>query len=111
VLQTKPPSVWLKLILLSAFLLVLVFLQGLSAGGLDVAEACALRAGQPYDHQYHSNHPYEQLQLFPLTSKCNAAYDLVPPWINPTLAILALLTASFFVAMLVAMSRRLRSQL
>lgn len=108
--QTKPPSFWLKLILLSAFLLVLVFLQGLSAGGLDVAEACALR-GQPYDHEYHSNHRYEQLQLFPLTSKCNVAYDLVPPWINPTLATLALLTVSFFVAMLVAMVRGLRSQL
>lgn len=108
-LQSKPPSFWLKLILLSAFLLVLVFLQGLSVGGLDVAEACALRAGQPYDHEYHSNHSYEQLQLFSLTSKCNAAYDLVPPWINPALAIMALLTVSFFVALLAALSRRLRS--
>ncbi len=110
-LQTRPLGFWLKLILLSACLLVSVFFQGLPAGGLDVAEACELRAGQTYDHEYHSSHYYEQLQVFPLTTKCNAEYDLVPPWINPALAILALLNASFIVAMLIDLSRRLRSRL
>ncbi|TLM86283.1 hypothetical protein FDW83_00515 [Pseudarthrobacter sp. NamE2] len=91
--------------MLSAFLLVMVFFQGLSAGGLDVAEACEL-SGHLYDHEYRSQQAHEQLQMFPLTTKCNAEYDLVPPWINPVLAVLALLTVACFVAMLAALIRR-----
>lgn len=103
------PGGWLALTMLSAFLLVMVFFQRLSAGGLDVAEACALRAGQPYDHEYHVAHPREQIQLFPLTAKCNAEYDLVPLWINPGLTVLATLTVLFFGATLAAQPRRLKT--
>lgn len=52
--KIKPAEFWLKLTALSAFLLVVVFFQGVFAGGLDVAEACELGAGQPYDHEYRS---------------------------------------------------------
>lgn len=101
--KIKPAEFWLKLTVLSAFLLFVVFFQGVAPGGLDVAEACELGAGQTYDHQYRSQNAHEQHQLFPLTTKCNAEYDLVPPWTNPALAILAILTASFFGAMLAAL--------
>jgi hypothetical protein len=87
-----------------------VFFQGVAAGGLDVAEACELDAGQPYDHEYRSQHAHEQLQLFPLTTKCNAEYDLVPAWTNPALAILAILTVFFFGAMLAALFIRIRGR-
>lgn len=109
--KIKPAGFWLKLTALSAFLLVVVFFQGVFAGGLDVAEACELRAGQPYDHEYRSQNAHEQLQLFPLTTKCNAEYDLVPPWTNPALAILAILTVSFFGAMLAALLIRIRGRI
>lgn len=108
-LRVKPAR-WLALTMLSAFLLVMVFLQGLSAGGLDVGEACEL-GGHRYDHEYRSQNAHEQLQLFPLTTKCNAEYDLVPPWTNPALAVLALLTGSFFVMALAALFTRVKSRL
>ena len=107
----KPAGFWLQLTALSAFLLVVVFIQGVAAGGLDVAEACELGAGQPYAHEYSSQHAHEQVQLFPLTTKCNAGYDLVPPWTNPALAVLAVLTVSFFGAMLAALFIRVKSRL
>jgi len=110
-LRTKPAGFWLKLTALSAFLLVVVFIQGVLAGGLDVAEACELGASQPYDHEYRSQHAHEQVQLFPLTTKCNAEYDLVPAWTNPALAVLAVLTMSFFGAMLAALVIRVKSRL
>lgn len=102
---------WLKLTALTAFLLVTVFFQGAAAGGLDVAEACELRAGQTYDYEYRSHHTHEQHQLFPLTTKCNADYDLVPAWTNPALAVLAILTVAFFGAMLAALFIRVKSLL
>ncbi|TLM83227.1 PAS domain-containing protein [Pseudarthrobacter sp. NamE5] len=105
------PSGWLALSMLSAFLLFLVFFQGAAAGGLDVAEACALRAGQPYDHEYRRLHKDEQLQLFPLTTKCNAEYDLVPPWTNPALAVLALLMVACFAMALATLFIRVKSRL
>ena len=104
--KTKPAEFWLKLAFLSALLLFAVFFQGIAAGGLDVKEACELGAGQPYDREYRRLHTHEQLQLFPLTTKCNAEYDLVPPWTNPALAILAILTVFLIGAMLAALFRR-----
>ena len=105
------PAGWLALSVLSAFLLFVVFFIGVSVGGLDVGEACELGAGQTYDHEYRSQNAHEQLQLFPLTIKCNAEYDLVPPWTNPALAVLALLTLSFFAMALAALFVRVRSRL
>lgn len=60
-----------------------------------MAEACELGAGQTYDHEYRSQNAHEQLQLFPLITKCTPEYDLVPAWTNPALVVLALLTVPF----------------
>lgn len=106
-LRTKPAEVWLKLSALSAFLAFMVFFQGLAASGLDVGEKCG-QAGQAYDHEYRSQNAHEQLQLFPLTAKCDAEYDLVPAWTNPALAVLAILTVAFFGAMLAPLFMRLK---
>ncbi|RDV12908.1 hypothetical protein DXK94_00010 [Arthrobacter sp. RT-1] len=104
------PAGWLALSVLSAVLLFVVFFIGVSAGGLDVGEVCEL-GGHRYDHEYRSQNAHEQLQLFPLTIKCNAEYDLVPPWTNPALAVLALLTLSFFAMALAVLFVRVRSRL
>jgi hypothetical protein len=106
----KPAVFWLKLSALSAFLLFVVFFQGVAAGGKDLDERCAF-AGQELDQDYRILHPQEPLQLFPLTNKCNALYDTVPGWTNPALAVLAILTLSFFAAMLAALFIRLKSRL
>lgn len=108
--KIKPAEFWLKLSALSAFLTFLVFFQGAFASGLDVAEACELGAGQSYDREYRSQNAHEQLQLFPLTSKCNAEYGLVPPWTNPALAILAILTVFFIGAMLTSLFNRFKGR-
>jgi hypothetical protein len=110
-LGTKPAGFWLKLTVLFAFLMCVVFFQGVAAGGLDVAEECELGAGEPYDHEYRSQHAHEQLQLFPLTTKCNAEYDLVPAWTNPALAVLAVLTVSFLAMALAAVFIHVKSRL
>lgn len=60
------------------------WVTGLSAGGLDVAEACELR-GQPWDCSFHAEHPEDQAISFPVRRRCNAGHDLVPAWVNPVI--------------------------
>lgn len=79
----------------------MVFFQCLSAGGLN-GEACEL-GGHIYFHECRSQNVDKQ---FPLTAKCNAEYDLVPQWISPVLAVLAILTVELFGAMLAALFTR-----
>ncbi|WP_327350462.1 hypothetical protein [Streptomyces sp. NBC_01304] len=68
----------------------ITYLIGALAGGLDTEEACH-GAGQTYDSAYRSAHFAEFGQWYPLHERCNAGYDLVPAWVNPTLAVLPLL--------------------
>ncbi|MFE7748384.1 hypothetical protein [Streptomyces sp. NPDC057428] len=63
---------------------------GVFSSGLDVREACASR-GAPYDEAYRSESWREPSQWFPLHNRCNAEFDLVPAWVNPSLVAIALL--------------------
>jgi hypothetical protein len=65
---------------------------GLWGSSLDAEESCHA-AGATYDRSYRSTHWQEPSRWFPLHDKCNATYDLVPPWVNPALVILPLLAA------------------
>ncbi|MFD6325247.1 hypothetical protein ACFWOL_20775 [Streptomyces sp. NPDC058442] len=56
------------------------------SGGLDVGETCGYTHHQTYDSAYLEAHPEAFNELFPLSNKCNAHYDLVPAWVNPTIA-------------------------
>ena len=56
----------------------------LFAGSLDIAESCTYQHHQQYDAAYREAHP--DGYGFPVTAKCNAGYDLVPSWVNPTMA-------------------------
>jgi hypothetical protein len=67
-----------------------IYLFGAWSGGLDVGEACAAD-GEIYDGDYRAANIGEFNQWFPLENKCNAGYDLVPGWVNPTLVVLAVL--------------------
>ncbi|MFF5640706.1 hypothetical protein [[Kitasatospora] papulosa] len=63
---------------------------GVFSGGLDTREACVSR-GAGYDEAYRSEYWREPSRWFPLHNKCNAGFDLVPAWVNPTLVAIALL--------------------
>ncbi|GAA4263585.1 hypothetical protein [Dactylosporangium darangshiense] len=56
----------------------------LFGGSLDIAESCTYQHHQQYDAAYREAHP--DGFLFPLSTKCNAGYDLVPSWVNPAIA-------------------------
>lgn len=60
----------------------------LFAGSLDIAESCTYQHHQSYDAAYREAHP--DRYLFPVSARCNAGYDLVPSWVNPTMAALFL---------------------
>ncbi|HEX8628553.1 MAG TPA: hypothetical protein VF755_10330 [Catenuloplanes sp.] len=63
-----------------------------SAPGLRTYhEVCGLRHRQPFDEGFYQAHRDDYFRLFPLTSKCNAGYDLVPAWVNPTVLVFFLL--------------------
>jgi len=66
------------------------FIGAFSGSSLDPEESCHA-AGVTYDEVYRSAHWREPSQWFPLHNKCNAAYDLVPAWVNPALVLLLLL--------------------
>ncbi|MFG2571649.1 hypothetical protein [Streptomyces sp. NPDC048481] len=92
--RRQRPLRWLLLSTLSCAAAFLTWLRGALVGGLDVGETCALYKGQPFDSAYRAGHLTESTRWFPLHNKCNASYDLVPAWINPTVASLTLATAA-----------------
>lgn len=81
---------WFVIGVLSLVFAALLWLAGLFSGGLDSQEMCGLRYGQSYDRQYLKAHPeHAGRNLFPLSDKCNADYDMVPGWMNPAIVALA----------------------
>ncbi|MFF1377456.1 hypothetical protein [Streptomyces sp. NPDC058308] len=71
----------------------ITYLIGALAGGLDTEEECH-SAGQAYDSAYRREHFREFGQWYPLHERCHAGYDLVPAWVNPTLAVLPTLAVA-----------------
>ncbi|MEU4062528.1 hypothetical protein AB0F25_08840 [Streptomyces wedmorensis] len=98
--------VWSALLLLVAT--GVTYLVGSLAGAsLDPEEACN-NAGQTYDRDYRRANFDEYTQWFPLHDKCNAGYDLVPAWVNPTLVVLpavALVCLAYAIRLAVTRSR------
>ncbi|MFF3893714.1 hypothetical protein ACFYY3_11105 [Streptomyces sp. NPDC001812] len=82
----RRPLWWVRLWSLALFVGFAAWLRGLLSGGLDVGETCAHAHHQTYDSAYLEAHPEAFSELFPLSNKCNAHYDLVPAWVNPTIA-------------------------
>ncbi|MFI7553830.1 hypothetical protein ACIBQ2_29310 [Micromonospora sediminimaris] len=69
------------------------FIGAFSGSSLDAEESCRA-VGVTYDGAYRSTHWQEPSRWFPLHNKCNATYDLVPAWVNPTLVLLLLLATA-----------------
>ncbi|WP_406009223.1 hypothetical protein OG440_26215 [Streptomyces sp. NBC_00637] len=104
----RSPLFWLLLSALSCAVMFFVWIWGAFSGGLDVEETCTLIEGEPYDDAYRAEHWREPSQVFPLHDKCNAAYDLVPFWVNPMLVLLAFLAVGGLIAAVWATLVRLR---
>lgn len=79
-------ATWVFLVLTAG-----VWFYGLLSTGLDVEETCTVRHHQPYDDAFREAHRAKWFRLFPLSSKCNAGYELVPSWVNPAVAVFGLL--------------------
>jgi hypothetical protein len=75
------------------YLQALVWVRGALAGALRPDKDCLVHQ-QPYDEAFREAHRVEHLRLFPLTNRCNATYDLVPLWVNPTLVVIGVLLAA-----------------
>lgn|GEM_PF-3198286 len=85
------PATWVRFAVLAASAALLGYGYGLlRMGGLDQEETCVHLRHQRYDEDFVREHHAEQLRWFPLHSYCNADYDLVPAWVNPSVALLAL---------------------
>jgi hypothetical protein len=73
----------------TASLLFLLFLtQFLVTSGHDLDRACE-SVGRVLDRNFRLLHPHDGSLYFPLHNRCDAAYDLVPTWVNPALSALA----------------------
>ncbi|HUQ58914.1 hypothetical protein [Lentzea sp.] len=82
---------------------VLVYGWGylLLLGVHDIEELCGSR-GHPWEFD-----PNRRESLLPLSSPCNASYDLIPPYLNP---IFFALLASAVVFTVIAVVRRVRGE-
>ncbi|MDN5667465.1 MAG: hypothetical protein L0G87_03610 [Renibacterium salmoninarum] len=88
------PLGWLAAAPVSFAAFSVTFLIGVFSPGLRVHKTC-MQNGQIFDREYRSKNWEEASRFFPLSNRCNADYDLVPPWINPALLIFAAMTLAF----------------
>lgn len=96
-------AAWVSLVIT-----VIVWFRGLFSGGLDTEEACQYWHHQPYDETYRRAHLDDWSRLFPLSNKCNAGYDLVPVWVNPTVAVFSLTFVAALAGLVWTSANRLR---
>lgn len=71
---------------------------------MDIGETCKLTYGQQWDPDYTGE------SLFPLSSKCNASFDLVPAYVNPGVVGLLVLIPVFLVVAVIVAKRKKVSQ-
>ncbi|MDQ0616649.1 hypothetical protein [Arthrobacter globiformis] len=89
---------WVLLGIFSVFMVPILLFFGIWVGGLDDEESCHLTHHQTYDREYRMAHPeHAGRNIFPLSNKCNADYDMVPFWMNPAIVGFALLTVGAFI--------------
>ena len=95
--QRKNRIGWILVGIASAFMVPILLFSGIGIGGLDDEESCRLSHHQEYDQEYRTTHPeHAGKNIFPMSNKCNAEYDMVPFWINPAVFGFALLSVGVF---------------
>lgn len=103
------PFLWALVFMLSVAALLITLVSAAIAPGKDVARTCAM-AGQPFDSEYRSQNWMEPGQFFPKHNKCNANYDLIPPWINPALVIFAFLALACLTMIVVSLVQQAKAR-
>jgi hypothetical protein len=104
--QLKAGRVWLRTALISGALMVMVFVtQFATASSKDLDDVCKA-AGHALDRNFRLLHPRDGSPYFPLHNRCDAAYDIVPAWVNPSLSALAAVLALSLAGALVSRSAR-----
>ncbi len=84
-LRRVPSAVWLVATVTAVLLAVCLYGYGFVQGSLDLRDACAAE-GQSVDNSFlMTQRPGGP---FPLSQPCNAAYDLVPSFVNPAIVVL-----------------------
>ncbi|MCX3060395.1 hypothetical protein [Streptomyces beihaiensis] len=93
----RRPMWWTRLCSIALFVGAAAWTRGVFAAGLDTRKTCLYTHHVPYDTAYRDAHADEFRRLFPLHNKCDAHFDLVPGWVNPTVvagAVVALAAAA-----------------
>ncbi|MFV0134822.1 hypothetical protein ACLGIH_16565 [Streptomyces sp. HMX87] len=90
--------------------LAVAYVTGIFSTGLDVEETCEYGHGVRYDDAYRAAHVEESGRWFPLHSKCDASYDLVPAWVNPAIVLFSLLAAAGVLCLVAAAVTALRAR-
>lgn len=100
------PRRWAIAASISFVLMVLMYGYGAShMFSLDKEEECTVILHQRYDAKY----AHAEEQFFPLTQKCNASYDMVPFFVNPSVVLLLGVTLACAGAAVTATVRRRRA--
>ena len=79
----------------SAYVAAVAWLRGLAVYPVllvTLSDVCASNA-QYLNDEYREDHHDEYVRLFPLHARCNADFDLVPSWVNPTVGLCLVLLA------------------
>lgn len=100
---------WKWGIVISIVALGIVFVRGAISGGWHIRKTC-MAAGEIYDEDYRSQNWQEPTQIFPMSNKCNANFDLVPFWINPALVFFALLALTCLTLLTVSSIQRAKAR-
>ncbi|MGW1255654.1 hypothetical protein ACWD5Q_10795 [Streptomyces sp. NPDC002513] len=96
----RRPLWWTRVCSVAFFAGLASWIWGVFRTGLDVRETCQFVHHQYYDRAYRDAHAAEFQKFFPLHNKCNAHFDLVPPWLNPALVVCAVISLAAIAALL-----------
>ena len=101
------PLGWFTVCYLSLGAFVVFFFWGHASSLNQIEDACFL-AGEPYDSEYRLSHAPNT--YFPISYPCNEDYDLVSWWVNPVVAIFAVVLAFSLLAFVFTLGRLVRSK-
>ncbi|MGW4596899.1 hypothetical protein ACWEOA_16560 [Streptomyces sp. NPDC004457] len=90
----RRPLWWARVCSVALFTGLVSWIWGVLRGGLDVRETCQFVHHEHYDRAYRDAHAAEFRKFFPLHDKCNAHFDLVPAWVNPSITVCAVIATT-----------------
>lgn len=109
------PRWFLRLTLTSGYVGTIAWVHGaLSTPFFETFQDACARASTDgenpvlFDRVHYEGNPEEYARIFPLHARCNAGFDFVPAWVNPTVGICFALIAAGLVGIVWTAVRRRR---